>query len=263
MSLLLVNVGNTCTTIARTGRADAIVVLGRQVGGYCARPRQTSRLVSDWATRHRINDAVLCSVVPAQTRFWVSILKDLFGRPPLVIGPDIELDVTLAYPRPETIGSDRLADVCAAVRLYGAPVLVVDIGTAATFNMVRAGGRFVGGAIAPGPALFTRYLADRTAQLPLVALPSRRVPRIGQNTRDAIRLAASVGYRGMVTAMIAHILGGAKGRVRVVVTGGYARRVMGRETYRCILDPLLTLRGLAFAYSLNRMELPSRARGGG
>lgn len=211
-------------------------------------------MLSGWIRRNRIRDAVVCSVVPSQTRPWCVVLGDLLGQPPLVMGSDLDLGITIDYPRPRTIGADRLADVCAGRSLYGAPVLVLDIGTAATFNMVRSGGRFVGGAIAPGPALFMQYLAERTAQLPRVDFPHGKMPRVGRTTEGAMRLAAGVGYRGMVSSIVRHILGVSAARVPVVATGGYARAVAAGIAGIRFVDPLLTLRGMAHAHALNRVR---------
>lgn len=253
MRILLVNVGNTCTTVASATNTGGVTVLDRRTGGFQDGRTAYEAMLPRWRRQYRMKDSVLCSVVPAQTRLWLPALARDFGRAPLVIGPQVELGVTLAYPRPQTIGADRLADVCAGVRMHGSPVLVVDIGTAATFNLVETGHRFVGGAIAPGPELFTRYLSERTAQLPHVDFPSGRIPRVGRSTRKSIMLAAAVGYRGMVTALVRHILGASMERAPVVYTGGNALKVVGHRD-DCVVDPLLTLRGMAWAWELNRRQ---------
>lgn len=252
MRPLLVNIGNTCTTLAVAGRGGSVTVLDRRVGGYAGNGKRTPALVSRLAERHGIDDAALCSVVPAQTQFWSGILKDAFGISPLRVSAAMDLGLRVSYPEPENLGADRLADVCGAVWRYGAPVLVVDIGTAATFNLVLEDTGFVGGAIAPGPALFTQYLAARTAQLPLVDLPAGKAPRVGRATAEAIRLSACVGYPAMVEAIAAHVAKSGPVRLPVVVTGGYARWVATRCAGRYVVDPLLTLRGIGRCYALNR-----------
>jgi type III pantothenate kinase len=263
MKPLLVNVGNTCTTLARSGRSGAVVVLDRRAGGYDGEPRRAARLVSRLVAANGLDDSIVCSVVPVQTVFWTRILGEALGRRPLLLNPEMDLGVRIECPAPGRIGADRLADVCAAVHLHGSPVMVVDIGTAATFNMVLGGGLFVGGAIAPGPALFTEYMAARTAQLPAVPLPSGHAPASGRTTQAAMQLALRVGYPAMVDAIAGHILSGAGGRGRVVLTGGYSRWAGPRCRIRHTVDPLLTLRGIARAYDLNAVRDGSTARTGG
>jgi type III pantothenate kinase len=236
-------------------------VLDRKAGGYAAEPTLAARLVARLLAEQRLDDAIVCSVVPAQTEFWVRVLGEALGRGPMLLNSSLNLGVTVNCRSPARIGADRLADVCAAVHIHGSPVLAVDIGTAATFNLVTRGSVFVGGAIAPGPALFAEYMAARTAQLPLVPLPAGRVPRFGRDTQAAMQLALRVGYPAMVDALAGHISGGVPGMKRVVITGGYARWVGPKCRISHVVDPLLTLRGIARAYELNAARRAARSGG--
>jgi type III pantothenate kinase len=148
------------------------------------------------------------------------------------------------YPRPETIGADRLANALAAKQHFGAPVLVVDFGTAVTFDVVNTRGDYVGGIIAPGLSAMTDYLHERTALLPRVEI--RAVRRyVGRSTEEAMRIGAVHGYRGLVRELIAGVRAemGVE-QLPVVATGGYAGLVARGLPEIKAVDPGLTLEGL-------------------
>jgi len=148
------------------------------------------------------------------------------------------------YPRPETIGADRLANALAAWSRFGAPVLVVDFGTAVTFDVVDARGNYVGGIIAPGLSAMTDYLHEKTALLPRVRIrPVRRF--LGRSTEEAMQIGAVHGYRGLVRELIAGLRRELRApELPVVATGGYAGLMArGLPEIRKV-DPLLTLDGL-------------------
>ncbi len=196
---------------------------------------------------HRIKDLTgisFCSVVPRVTvrvRRWARAncpapLRELSVRSDFALGVD--------YPRRETIGPDRLANALAARAQFGAPVLVVDFGTAVTFDVVNSRGNYVGGIIAPGLAAMTDYLHEKTALLPRVRL--RAVRRfLGRSTEEAMRIGAVQGYRGLVRELIAGLRGELRSpELPVVATGGYARLMARGVPEIRKVDPLLTLKGL-------------------
>jgi type III pantothenate kinase len=150
--------------------------------------------------------------------------------------------LTLDYPKPETIGADRLADAVAAVDRYGAPVLVCDFGTAFTAAVVTADRVWRGGVIAPGFPLMRDYLFERTAKLPRMALGGR-CPKIGRSTEEAMRFGAWVGYRGMVREIVTTLERNFKTSFRLVATGGFARWVLKDIGMDFVIDPTLTLYG--------------------
>jgi type III pantothenate kinase len=255
MSILLVNVGNTNTTLAGwDGRRLSVLV--RKPGGFSRRdlPSCLTRL----CRAGEYSDAVLCSVVPPATLCWRRALRRHFRREPLVVGPRLRLGFRFDYRRQATVGADRLADVCAVATGQGGPAVVVDTGTATTFNVLTADGRFVGGAIAPGVAAFADYLVTRTALLPRINPLRGRSPRIGRSTKGALRLGIEAGYRGMLSEIVSELRPLAGPRARVYLTGGFARRTSLRKGIRPTVDPLLTLRGMAAAYGLNRTAAKRR-----
>jgi type III pantothenate kinase len=153
------------------------------------------------------------------------------------------MPVRIDYPRPETIGPDRLANACGGVARYGAPLVVADFGTALTFDMVTADRRYVGGVIAPGLPLMTDYLYERTALLPRLKLGGA-CPRIGRSTKGAMRIGAHIGYRGMVREIVNHLSRSWRTPPHLCATGGYARWAIQGLDMPFVIDPTLTLFGL-------------------
>ena len=149
----------------------------------------------------------------------------------------------LDYPKPETIGADRLADAAGAVSRYGAPVLVMDFGTALTAAVVTSDRVWRGGVIAPGFPLMRDYLFERTAKLPRMKIGTGRAPKIGRSTEEAMRFGALVGYRGMVREIVAELKRNFKTDFRLVATGGFAKWVLKDLDLPFAIDPTLTLYG--------------------
>lgn len=153
------------------------------------------------------------------------------------------LKPALDYPEPSTIGADRLADAAGAVSRYGAPVLVMDFGTALTAAVVTEDCVWRGGVIAPGFPLMRDYLFERTAKLPRMEIGRGRAPRIGRSTEEAMRFGALVGYRGMVREIVAELSRNFKCDFRLVATGGFAKWALKDLDLPFTVDPTLTLYG--------------------
>jgi len=184
---------------------------------------------------------------------------------PLVVSSKLKLGVNLRYPKPWTLGPDRLANMSGAVSRCRTPVLIMDIGTAVTLDAIDGDGSFAGGVIAPGPAMMTDYLAERTALLPRIGFEGR-CGSIGRSTREAMLIGAQKGYRGMIRGIVEAVrkTPGMKS-ARLLVTGGYAQRIMKTTGLPCRVDPLLTLKGLWHIGELNevgrsRLRPPSGRR---
>jgi len=194
--------------------------------------------------RTPISGAVLCSVVPRAVRTVQSTLRNLFGWRALQLSPRISGGVGIDYPEPETIGQDRLANALAARHHFGAPVVVIDFGTAVTFDVVNQSGNYVGGIIAPGLAMMTDYLHEKTALLPKIRI---RAPRraIGRSTEQAMLAGAVYGYRGMVQELLRTVqqeMGHSE--FPVVATGSYAAFMAKQVPQITAVRPGLTLEGL-------------------
>lgn len=249
MNCLAVDVGNTSTTVALVrngcvGRMHRVSSREPDSGAMRAALRRA-------LGRGRADGAMLASVVPALNHHWRRLLKEAVGTPPLVLTHRLQLGVSVSYPRPASIGADRLANASGAVMRYGAPVVVADFGTALTFDVVSPEGAYIGGVIAPGLPLMTDYLAERTALLPHIGL-SGPIGGVGRSTAGAMRIGARIGYRGMVREIVAHLQAelGWKS-VRLSATGGYARWALGASGLPFTFDPDLTLFGLWRIYTLN------------
>ena len=196
------------------------------------------------------SSVVLASVVPAATK---KLLRRLPVRP-VIVNTSIDLGIGINYPRKKQIGADRLANAVAAVQLYGAPVIVVDFGTALTFDIVNVRREYIGGVIAPGLASVTDYLYQRTALLPRIKLIEPRSV-VGKNTVAAMRVGAVVGYRGLVKEILAELRRERGLRSSVVVaTGGYAHLISRKIPEIRHVNPMLTLEGLRFIYKRNFCE---------
>lgn len=193
---------------------------------------------------------VISSVVPARAK---ALLKGFSKRRVLNVSSKLQLGVGIEYPKPQTIGADRLANAASAAALYGTPAVVVDFGTAVTFDILAPSGAYVGGVIAPGLEVMTDYLYQRTALLPKIDL-LEPLSAIGKSTHAAMMAGAVFGYRGLVAEILQQIrseLGVGK-RLKVVATGGYAKLIAAKLPAIEHVHPNLTLEGLRIIGLLNR-----------
>lgn len=244
--ILLIDIGNTHTHL---GWAKGTRIFGAQnLSTKDVRAGSLGRILEGLLPRKPVTGACLCSVVPAATGPARRAVRAVTGLDPEILGPDRLPGIGVRYPKPESIGPDRLANAVAATRHFGAPVVVVDFGTAVTFDVVDADSHYVGGIIAPGIAMMTDYLHERTALLPRVRI---REPRrvVGKSTEQAMLAGAVVGYRGMVRGLIQALreeLGQAE--LPVVATGGYARLIAAQLPEIRAVRPHLTLEGLRLTW---------------
>ena len=282
MKFVVVDVGNTSTAVGlwSDGRVSRVVHCDGGFDEATARVRSLVRAVRGQSSNRPISLAYV-SVVPKVDRAWSAFAKarglafrqvthkcfDLSHPAPAVAkaaarkrttSHEPRATLSLDYPRPETIGADRLADAAGAVSRYGAPVLVMDFGTALTAAVVTADRVWRGGVIAPGFPLMRDYLFERTAKLPRMEIGSGRAPKIGRSTEEAMRFGALVGYRGMVREIVAELKGNFKTDFRLVATGGFAKWVLRGLDLPFVVDPTLTLYGAGLLASASpaRGETP-------
>lgn len=237
---LLIDVGNGRT---KFGLATSDAILDRRE--HATRelsPDAVRDIIRGW----NFGSAVLCSVVPKA----LPAFREVFGAQLIELRYDTPLGIGIRYPKPESIGPDRLANAVALAHMHGAPGIVIDFGTAVTFDILSADKFYIGGVIAPGLRLMTDYLHERTALLPRVDL-HEPVCVIGQSTEAAILAGAAFGYRGMVKGILEALkqeLGGKD--VHVVATGGDAEWIISGMGERIVVDPDLTLHGLRLVGNL-------------
>jgi type III pantothenate kinase len=201
-----------------------------------------------------VETIVVSSVVPRKNK----VIAAAAGSSRLLfLNPQLDLGVGVDYPAPRSIGADRLANAAAVAQLYGYPAIVVDFGTAVTFDVVSARGDYVGGVIAPGLEAMTSFLYDRTALLPKLSL-REPVRAIGKTTRDAMMSGAIFGYRGLVREILIRVSleNFPRGKPRVVATGGYAQLIARKLPEIEAVHPNLTLEGLRIIANRNVGKRP-------
>jgi type III pantothenate kinase len=210
----------------------------------------SSSAVAEFLRSRHVNKIVVSSVVPPKN----SAITKAANKKAQVLWLDwkLKLGVTIDYPKPESIGADRLANAAAVAELYGWPAIVIDFGTAVTFDVLSAERRYIGGVIAPGLEAITGFLYRRTALLPTLSLKEPR-RAVGKSTVEAMRSGAVFGYRGLVREILAQIKAEqfSRKKVAVVATGGYARLVASRMPEVAVVHPHLTLEGLRIVGNLN------------
>jgi type III pantothenate kinase len=188
-------------------------------------------------------------VVPDATHLAVLAIQQLCRIEPLELTSKTVCGVGIDYPRPATIGADRLANALAARQLFGAPAVVVDFGTAVTFDVVDGRGNYVGGIIAPGLNVMTDYLHEKTALLPRIEIRDTRAI-IGKTTEQAMLIGAVWGYRGLVAELLNRLRTELNARkLPVIATGGYAKLIAARLKAITHVRPNLTLQGLNLFYN--------------
>jgi type III pantothenate kinase len=217
--------------------------------------------VAKFVGRARLEGAAVCSVVPRATPLVRKAVQHRWRLPYWELTPKTLCGVGFDYPNPNSIGPDRLANAAAARHRVGAPVVVVDFGTAVTFDVVDRAGNYVGGIIAPGLAAMTDYLHEKTALLPRIRIHEVKSP-IGKSTEQAMLVGAVHGYRGLIRELIMELKRELNvHRLPVVATGGYAQLIASKLPEITAVDPLLTLEGLRLVWEGNQNRL--LRRGGG
>lgn len=258
--LIALDVGNTNVTVG-------IVRGGEVTSSRHAPTRPTATpgeleatldelLQLDGATLDEADEIVLASVVPTVTAAITEIAERRGIR--LLVADSTNVPIPLRVDQPAAVGDDRLVNALAAAHLYGKPAIVIDLGTATTFDVVAADGAFIGGAIAPGLGIGLDTLAARTAQLPRIGLvmPPRA---IGRDTVSAMQSGALIGYLGLVSELVRAIsaelaLDGGD-PPKVILTGGYSNAELAKAIPGVdAIDPLLTLRGLAILHAEVRRQ---------
>ncbi|MHB8628189.1 MAG: type III pantothenate kinase [Aggregatilineales bacterium] len=202
-----------------------------------------------------IHAVAISSVVPSLTSAFTELCKRYFQLEPLVVSTRINTGIAVRVDQPEQVGADRIVNSLAAHTLYGGPAIVVDLGTATTFDVVARDGSYIGGSIAPGIGIARDALVGRTAQLYQVALQPPPDP-IGRNTTHALQSGLFWGYVGLIEGLVARLrtaMPDGDGRdAKVIATGGLAPLFKEHTTIIDRIAPLLTLDGLRILYDVNQ-----------
>lgn len=258
--LLLVDIGNTHTHVALA--EDHTVRRARNFRTSEWASGDMPRRILGHVDNRDVTDVAVCSVVPAATLRAVAFVKRTWKRQPFQLNSRTVRGIGIDYPRATTIGADRLANAVAARRMFGAPVAVVDFGTAVTFDVVNQAGNYVGGIIAPGLEVMTSYLHEKTALLPRIRIREVRTA-IGKSTEQAMLVGAVHGYRGLIRELIGKLKAELNcRRLPVIATGGYAELIASELPEITAVDALLTLKGILRAWELHQTRPGLRVRTG-
>ncbi|MDX2225682.1 MAG: type III pantothenate kinase [Verrucomicrobiae bacterium] len=242
---LLIDIGNTNTHVGLSTGTRILRDMEFPTGTLPKEP------IRKFLRGQNAAGVMVASVVPDANGPLKKTLLALGLPPPHFLSCHSPLPIGIRYPKPATIGADRLANAAGAVNRYGAPVIVIDFGTAVTFDIINSRAEYIGGIIAPGLAAMTHYLYERTALLPKISL---REPRsfVGKSTVEAMTIGAVVGYRGLIREIITDVMKELKlRRITVVATGGYSALIARKIPAIQHVNPMLTLEGLQVV--LNRI----------
>ena len=253
--LLAIDVGNTDTILG--------VFEGEELRATWHMATSIQRRVDEYAAlllnllHHQrldtsdIKEVALCSVVPPLIATFEELFKRYFHISPLVVGTGVKTGVRIRMDNPREVGADRIVNAAAGHHLYGGPLIITDLGTATTFDVVSKEGDYLGGAIAPGLVTAAEALFMRAAVLPRVEF-SRPKHVIGTNTITAMQSGIIFGYVGLIEGMVSRIQQELGERTKVVATGGYAESIAKETSVIDVVNPNLALVGLRLIYLMNR-----------
>lgn len=242
LPLLAVDVGNSETVVGRF-RGETLEDYWRVTSGRATADELTltlTQLLGGEGARGA--GAAVCSVVPGLTAAWGEALRRVTGAPPVEVGA-VTASIALEVPDPASVGADRIANAVGAIARHGAPAIVVDLGTATTFDCVSAAGAYIGGAIAPGVVTSSEELFRRAARLARVEF--RRPERaLGRTTEECLRVGVLWGYAALVDGLVRRLVREIGGRPHVIATGGLAPVLAPECETVTAIDEALTLYGM-------------------
>jgi len=253
--LLAVDAGNT-NTVFGVWRGETLVESFRLKTDTERTSDELGALLTTLLARRAIpldaiTGVIVSSVVPPLHSTLVRLSRDYFGRKPLFVEPGIRTGMPIRYDNPAEVGADRIVNALAARELCGAPVVVVDFGTATTFDVVNEKGEYAGGIIAPGILIAAEALFVNASRLYRVDIqPPDRL--VGSNTATAMQAGIYFGYVGLVDGILERLLAEIPGLTNVVATGGQAELIASGSKYIVRVESLLTLIGLRRIHELNR-----------
>ena len=253
--LLVVDIGNTHTVIG-VYQGESLIAHWRLASVKDRTEDEFGILLTSLFSRKdldasNVNHAVIGSVVPPLTGAWMRAVEDYFHTQPLLVGPGIKTGIRLKFDNPREIGADRIANAVGAHAQYGGPIIVVDFGTATTFDFIDAEGSYVGGLIAPGIRVAADALFERASKLPKIEL---EYPEhvLGRNTVESMQSGIMYGYACLVDGLIERLRKETGAEARVIATGGLAQTVARYAHHIEKVDEWVTLEGLRLIYLRNR-----------
>lgn len=198
-----------------------------------------------------IQGVAISSVVPPLMPILEKLSKRYLNQEPLIVGPGIKTGLNIRYENPREVGADRIVNAVAAIAKYGSPLLIVDFGTATTYDYIDKQGQYIGGAITPGIGISTEALYRSAAKLPRIELVAPKSV-IGRNTVQSMQAGIIHGYAGQVDGIVRKVKEEYDEHIKVIATGGFAELVSAESSAIEVVDPLLTLLGLRLIYEKNQ-----------
>ncbi|MFN2578520.1 MAG: type III pantothenate kinase [Pyrinomonadaceae bacterium] len=264
--LLVIDIGNTNTSLG--------VFNGDRLVAHWRLTTERARTVDEWGVLARnlfalagfdfksIDAIAIASVVPPLNFTLKRMAESYFQSTPLFIDHAVDTGLKILYEPPSDVGADRIVDAVAAIHKYGPPCIVVDFGTATTFDAINSNGEYVGGVITPGITISADALFDRAAKLPRVEI--KRPPNvIGGATVQAMQSGLYHGYVGLVDGILRKMIDELDGSPRIIATGGLAPLIAKGSEFIAEVDETLTLDGLRLVYERAReSEIYKRSEAG-
>ena len=268
--LLVVDVGNTNTVLGLFEPKPLGQGKPRKLIAHWRVSTNKSQTVDEYGVLFRnlfamngievgaVQGIVISSVVPPLDSTLREVCERYFQLKPLFIEPGVKTGMPVHYDNPAEVGADRIVNGVAAFEKFGGPCIVVDFGTATTFDVVSAKGEYLGGVITPGIGISADALFERTARLPRVDI--RKPPSmIATNTVNSLQAGLYYGYLGLIDGILERLIAELGDDVKVVATGGLATLMGGGSKYIREVDDLLTLEGLRIIYERNLPHLRRRS----
>jgi type III pantothenate kinase len=253
--LLVIDVGNTNTVLGIFDKGELVhdwrvrTVTDHTVDEYGMLIYNLYK--SSKISSRGITDIIISCVVPPMLNILEPLCEKYFNVKPLIVGPGVKTGMPIYYDNPKEVGADRVVNAVAAYEKYKQDLIIVDFGTATTFDYVSAKGEYMGGCISPGLMISCEALFERAAKLPRVELSTPKSV-VAKDTVSSMQAGIVYGYAGLVDGLVERIKAEVKGNPKVVATGGLAKIVAPETRTIEAVDDMLTLEGLFLIYQRNR-----------